>query len=291
MADSAEDMAALWALTIGFDKYAYRSLDRIDDQLQDIESALVMRMTRFFENFDDADEVTAQTVAYLMYTLRDVFSEMGKLDDVIAEAFAEQSEDIARTAAEDLQRHVDYLSTSQVSIFDIAVIAAIIDDVVGEASYRLPLYATSHPQQLLIAVRAAIADGIGRRLDAFRTTIKASMPTVFRAARSRADNLVTTEAAIAYGSAYRNSAEALAESGLLPPETEVYYRWDAIRDRRTCALCRSLDGKIVAIGESYDAIHRDEYESYMHPPAHNRCRCGLFITFSRDEPDTRSDTR
>lgn len=291
MAESAEDQAALWALTIGFDKYAYRALDDIDDRLQDLEAALVMQLTRFFKDFDDDDEITAQTVAYLLYSLREVLSEAAKLDDVIAEAFDGQAGDIANEAVEDLQRHVDYLADTSINVFDIAVIAAVVDDVRQAAAQRAAMYATSHPTQLLGAIRSSIADGIGRRLDAFRSSVKATMPTVFRAARSRADNLVTTEAAVAYGAAYKDSAVALAASGALPDNVTVYYRWDAIRDRKTCALCRALDGKIVGNGESYDAVHRGEYESYMHPPAHNRCRCTLFITFSRDEADTRDTTR
>lgn len=291
MADSAEDQAALWALMIGFDKYAYRAVEQVDDQLYDLESALIIQMTRFFERFYEDDDITAQTVAYLMYALREVFSEIAKLDGVIADSVAVHVEGAAQGAVDDLQRHIDYLADVDVSIGEVALVATVLDAVRAAAIQRTEMYALSQPQQLLSAIRSTMADGIGRSFGAFQSVVIRQIPAVFKAARSRAKALVVNETALAYSAAYREAAVAVAKSGVLPPEVTVYYRWDAVRDRKTCMLCRSLDGKIVGSGESYDTVHRGEYESYMYPPSHPNCRCVLFITFSRDEGDTRTTTR
>jgi SPP1 gp7 family putative phage head morphogenesis protein len=50
--------------------------------------------------------------------------------------------------------------------------------------------------------------------------------------------------------------------------------YSAILDKKTCELCRWLDGSIFEVGSS-------EYNQYM-PRIHNRCRC-IYVYISREE--------
>lgn len=45
----------------------------------------------------------------------------------------------------------------------------------------------------------------------------------------------------------------------------IVVRWNALVDRRTCAVCRALDGTLRPLGASFDGR--------LTPPAHPRCRC------------------
>lgn len=291
MADKKEDESALWALTVGFDKYAYRAIEQVADQLSDLETALLLHLTRFFRDFEDDDDVTVETIAYLLYSLREELSETAKLDDVISAAMEAQIEDLLEESVSDLQRHFYYLADDDVDVWAIAAIAAVLESVKTDAIHRTQGYALTHPQQLLQSIRSTVAGTIGQPMGAVRRQLSKELPQVFKSALSRADRLIVTEAAGAYSIAYKQSAIAVAQSGVLPPEVTVYYRWDALRDSKTCSLCRSLDGKIVGVSESYDTIRKGEYESYMYPPSHSRCRCAIFIVLSRDEADGRTTTR
>jgi len=59
------------------------------------------------------------------------------------------------------------------------------------------------------------------------------------------------------------------------PRKIVRFVWSAILDRRTCPLCRSLDGKVI------DAS--DKRFSTFHPPIHQNCRC-IWIGICQDDP-------
>ena len=59
------------------------------------------------------------------------------------------------------------------------------------------------------------------------------------------------------------------------PRKVVRFVWSAILDRKTCSLCRSLDGKVI------DAS--DRTFSVFHPPIHQSCRC-LWIGICQDDP-------
>lgn len=56
--------------------------------------------------------------------------------------------------------------------------------------------------------------------------------------------------------------------------TQILKVWDAVLDKRTCSVCRGLDGTIVALGESFG----------LEQPAHPRCRC-TFTLLRSDEAD------
>jgi len=46
-------------------------------------------------------------------------------------------------------------------------------------------------------------------------------------------------------------------------EDVKYYKWVAIKDWRTCPMCKGLDGGIIGL----------TIPSYMDPPVHTNCRC------------------
>jgi SPP1 gp7 family putative phage head morphogenesis protein len=48
----------------------------------------------------------------------------------------------------------------------------------------------------------------------------------------------------------------------------------AILDKKTCPLCRELDGSVVEVGSS-------EHQNHM-PPIHNRCRC-IWVYYDEQE--------
>lgn len=58
----------------------------------------------------------------------------------------------------------------------------------------------------------------------------------------------------------------------------ILKRWDAFRDRRTCDLCREMDGNTIPINEDFaGGVHN--------PPLHSRCRC-ICVTWA-ETPRTR----
>lgn len=48
----------------------------------------------------------------------------------------------------------------------------------------------------------------------------------------------------------------------------------AILDKKTCPLCKELDGSVVKVGSL-------DHQNYM-PPIHNRCRC-IWVYFDEEE--------
>lgn len=48
----------------------------------------------------------------------------------------------------------------------------------------------------------------------------------------------------------------------------------AILDKKTCPLCKKLDGSVVEVGSP-------EHQNHM-PPIHNRCRC-IWVYFDEEE--------
>jgi len=59
------------------------------------------------------------------------------------------------------------------------------------------------------------------------------------------------------------------------PRKVVRFVWSAILDKKTCPLCRSLDGKVINAS--------DRAFSTFHPPIHQNCRC-LWIGICEDDP-------
>ena len=71
----------------------------------------------------------------------------------------------------------------------------------------------------------------------------------------------------------RQRVAAVYESGLSDPDV-AYYQYSAMRDSRTCSLCRSLDGTIRP--------KDDEFWYTATPPMHQSCRCDL-VTIVKKE--------
>jgi HK97 family phage portal protein len=80
------------------------------------------------------------------------------------------------------------------------------------------------------------------------------------------------------------TALAYMQSGFFSME------WHAIHDKKTCAFCKEMDGKVTRIGEPFaqkgDTIHATDEEgntvqmkitwnNVLVPPLHPRCRCAL----------------
>lgn len=88
---------------------------------------------------------------------------------------------------------------------------------------------------------------------------------MFGRARANADRLVHTELMNAYNVQHDLS---IAEANADLPKGEPQYqrRWDASADRRVCALCDALDGKIAAVGAPFPG-------GIDSPPRHPWCRC------------------
>lgn len=88
---------------------------------------------------------------------------------------------------------------------------------------------------------------------------------LFRRYRHWADRIVRTEVLNSYNVQADGIIRDLAKN-----DPELQRRWDATIDRRTCRVCRDLDGETVGIGEPFPG-------GYKHPPAHPNCRCGLTV--------------
>jgi hypothetical protein len=83
------------------------------------------------------------------------------------------------------------------------------------------------------------------------------------AARARASSLeriAATETASAFNDERRRAYGDLAKSSL---GSELFKVWNAVLDRRTCALCFGKDGQVRALHESFGDT----------PPVHPNCRC------------------
>jgi hypothetical protein len=103
---------------------------------------------------------------------------------------------------------------------------------------------------------------------------------LFRRHRHRAESIVRTESMNAANVAKRESLEAMEEE-----DPGYLLRWDATADSRLCPICEPLDGKTVAVGESFTiALRRERADGTINvlgeitreqPPAHPNCRCVL----------------
>jgi SPP1 gp7 family putative phage head morphogenesis protein len=86
-----------------------------------------------------------------------------------------------------------------------------------------------------------------------------------------AERLVRTEGINAYNVVHQRG---LVEANREDPEIQM--RWDASADRRRCAICADLDGKIVDVAETFTTdLLPPEKRTKRHPPAHPNCRCTL----------------
>lgn len=88
---------------------------------------------------------------------------------------------------------------------------------------------------------------------------------MFGRARFNADRLVRTELMHAYNVQHDLSIEE-ANADLPPGEPHYMRRWDSSADRRVCALCDALDGKVAEVGGMFPG-------GVSSPPRHPGCRC------------------
>ncbi len=86
-----------------------------------------------------------------------------------------------------------------------------------------------------------------------------------------AERLVRTELMNVY-----NAHHQVALSDWTEEEPDAMKRWDASSDRH-CMLCRDMDGRTVAVGESFP---------FGNPPRHPNCRC-LVTPWMRDWPEVK----
>ena len=88
--------------------------------------------------------------------------------------------------------------------------------------------------------------------EAFRRAGK----TVFRTAQTRTETIVRTETLRAYN---QGRHKFYKEVGV------KWIRWMSVGDKRTCPICRELDGKKFKLGKAPG------------PPKHPQCRCTIFV--------------
>lgn len=101
----------------------------------------------------------------------------------------------------------------------------------------------------------------------------------------RADMIARTEVSRAAGFAQEQVYEDVGAE---------YKQWITAEDERLCEFCSELDGKIVAIGDSYfqkgdevaganGGILSVDYESISGAPLHPNCRCDLVPVFGKKD--------
>lgn len=89
--------------------------------------------------------------------------------------------------------------------------------------------------------------------------------------RRRALTIARTETIAASAAGTQQSWAAAKDKGFLPFDTKQ--EWvAAMESRRTCPICRALDGQKVALGEPFQS---STLGAVMAPPAHVSCRCAL----------------
>lgn len=76
-----------------------------------------------------------------------------------------------------------------------------------------------------------------------------------------AERIARTEVLNAYNV---HADESIADVHKLDPKIQRI--WNGTADRRTCPICRGLDGKVAAVGKPFEG-------GYEYPPAHPNCRC------------------
>lgn len=92
---------------------------------------------------------------------------------------------------------------------------------------------------------------------------------LFKRYRHWAERLVRTELIAAHNRHHVAQIEELDKA-----DPGYVLRWDSTADKRTCALCRGLHGKVIAIDGTF-GIPRTVPTSRRHPPAHPSCRCAV----------------
>lgn len=86
---------------------------------------------------------------------------------------------------------------------------------------------------------------------------------LFRRYNYWAARIVRTEVLSAYNTVAERSIAQLHKQ-----DRDLKRRWNAANDWRTCIVCRSLDGKVAAVGEDFGG-------GYSTAPAHPNCRCNI----------------
>jgi len=92
---------------------------------------------------------------------------------------------------------------------------------------------------------------------------------LFRRYRFWAERLVRTELMQAYN---QQHIRDIVEHNKEDPGYRL--RWDASNDKRTCSICRALDGQVVDVGQPWDGLAAGAGRAEIYgPPVHPRCRC------------------
>lgn len=86
---------------------------------------------------------------------------------------------------------------------------------------------------------------------------------LFKRHRFWAERIVRTEVLATYNEHEMNALHELEKN-----DPGWFKRWDATLDHRGCKICRSLDGQVRELDETFEG-------GYMQPPAHPLCRCGV----------------
>lgn len=123
-----------------------------------------------------------------------------------------------------------------------------------------------------------------------------------RLLRRRAENIARTETMLAANRGQQAAWDAAADQGLISRGAQKV--WIATGDRRTCPICRVLDGKVVGFQDGFsiseEAIFDQAGEvagtrplktphTERTPPAHASCRCTTGLVF--EEPEKRPRVR
>ena len=160
-------------------------------------------------------------------------------------------------------------------------VAAIIARSDRELQPRFLETSIEYPKTISEDIRKALMVGRirGETMNELTNRLNHELPVRFAKHRYFAERIARTETMHAYNTYhYEGIRDAHRE------DRGVQMRWDASYDRRRCAYCASLDGKIVDVGDSFEA----EWTSTLstggnasfkrtseRPPAHPNCRCVL----------------
>lgn len=257
--------------------------------LQDAERELVRDLRVWLAREDGEAQFTAQSYRRALLQVRGALDRIDGLSGVMDRALQAGGKAALRTAQDHLQRELaEFSRLFEGSLIPIPISqAALIAQGERTLMRRYSSSAVRYAGAVGDDVRRQMAVGLVRGETVFQMTARIARLNPWggvavqaaggsaealagavgvalnRRWRWWAERLVRTEVIHSYG--------VYAEAGIREAAQHkpgLVRRWNAAIDRRTCPLCRELDGKTAEIGAKF----MGEYES---TPAHPCCRCAI----------------